>query len=169
MNDQITAWHNEHGLAARIVLVYDNNWEPPNQAFCQAFRQQVGIEVPLLYDATGVTGIYRRLSDNKLHETTLITNEEGVIAFKTHSDTATGITTNVLAELAAELGECSSANVCGEEESCLPRPTGTGKLCAALCSVADNDCPQGQSCWSYGSTTGACFDEALVEEAIPAD
>ena len=165
MNDQITAWHNEHGLAARIVLVYDNNWQPPNQAFCQAFRQQVGIEVPLLYDATGGTGIYRRLSDNKLHETTLITNEEGIIAFKTHKDTESGIVSNVLAELSADFGECSSVSVCGSDESCLPTPLGVAKRCAAICDPTENEaCLNNQTCYVYtaNAATGACFPDEII-------
>lgn len=165
MNDQFTTWKNENGLSPFIVLVYDNNWELPNEAFCKAFQAQIGMTVPLLYDPTGATHIYRRMSDDKVHETSLVTNEEGVIAFKMHSDTPTGITTNILAELAADLGECSSAAVCEDDQSCLPSPAGEGKLCAEMCNVDDNDCPEGKTCWSYGSATGACFDDAVVEAA----
>lgn len=169
MNEQLATWQDEEGLEARIVLVYDNNWEAPSQAYCKAFQADIGLTVPVLYDPTEATYIYRNLLDDKVHETTLVTNEEGVIAFKTHSDTQEAVTFNVQAELAAELGECSSANVCEAGENCLPRPTGSGKLCTTLCSVADNDCPEGKQCWSYGNATGACFDTELVEAASAGD
>ncbi|MEE2779418.1 MAG: hypothetical protein VYE15_02765 [Myxococcota bacterium] len=163
------AWQDEDGLEVRIVLVYDSNWEPPSQAYCKAFREEIGLTVPVLYDPTEATSIFVNPVDDKVHETTLVTNEEGVIAFKTHSDTEAAIIANVEAELAAELGQCSSANVCADGENCLPAPAGPGKLCATLCSVDENDCPDGQLCWSYGSATGACFDAELVNAASASD
>ena len=169
MNEQLATWQDEEGLEVRIVLVYDSNWEPPSQGYCKAFQEEIGLTVPVLYDPTEATAIYRNFVDDKVHETTLVTNEEGVIAFKTHSDTEAAVASNVQAELAAELGECSSANVCEAHENCLPRPTGSGKLCTILCSVEDNDCPEGQVCWSYGSATGACFDTDVVEAARASD
>ena len=165
MNDQLTVWQNEQGLDVRIVLVYDNNWEPPGQAFCKAFRTQIGLTVPLLYDPMGITNIYRQLSDDKLHETTLVTNEEGMIAFKTHKDTESGIVSNVLAELSADFGECSSVSVCGSGESCLPTPLGNAKKCAAICDPAENEpCLNNQTCYVYtaDALTGACFPDEII-------
>jgi hypothetical protein len=165
MNAQLTTWMEESGLEARVVLVYDNMWSPPSQEFCKAFKTQVGLTVPLLYDPTGVTAIYREMSTNKVHETTMITNEEGIIAYKTHKDTKAAVVFNIAAELLAEFGECSSTSVCIPEESCLPTPLGDTKKCAAICDPLESEsCADDQICYVYtaDAPTGACFPDEII-------
>ena len=166
MNAQLTTWMEESGLEARVVLVYDNMWAPPSQEFCKAFEAQVGLTVPLLYDPTGVTAIYGDINNNnKVHETTMVTNEEGIIAYKTHKDTESGVMSNIVAELLAEFGECSSISVCAPEQSCLPTPLGDTKKCAAICDPTESEsCVDDQTCYVYAADapTGACFPDEII-------
>ena len=166
MNAQLTTWMEESGLEVRVVLVYDNMWTAPSQEFCKAFKTQVGLTVPLLYDPTGVTAIYGDVNNNnKVHETTMVTNEEGIIAYKTHKDTKEGVMSNVVLELLAEFGECSSKSVCETEESCLPTPLGDTKRCTTICDPAESEpCVDGETCYIYveGTSTGACFPDEMI-------
>lgn len=91
--DQIHAKYEKNGLKSYIVLLQDNLGNPPTKAFC---TQWVAINKPhmkVLIDPLLKTGIYGG------KETSIITNEEGFIVYKTHGDYATTIEGKIVEEL----------------------------------------------------------------------
>jgi len=145
-------------LQNMIVLLYDNQGQPPTQAFCQAYKQQYNIQIPLYFDAQHQMKVYGE------HETNLILNESGRIVARIIGD-SNQVFSAIEAELAVGEGECSTAFACSAEESCLPSPAGDAKLCAELCKTTDADpCPNGGVCYSYtpGGDNGACFPANMI-------
>ena len=150
------------GLQNMIVLLYDNQAEPPTQEFCQSYRQQYGVEIPLYFDAEHKMKIYGD------HETNLILNESGRIVARIIGDSQQVYST-IEAELAAGVGECSTDFACpsegNAERKCLPTPVGDAKVCTQFCKVSDSEpCPNDEVCHVYtaGNETGACFPADMI-------
>ncbi len=57
---------------------------------------------------------------------------------------------------------CLDPAICPAGQSCVPTPTDPNlRRCTTLCTIAAENCPDGQRCHSYGGPGGACFDLAL--------
>ena len=156
----------EHGLQSWIILLQDSNFRTPDSAYCAEFKKQHNLKMRVLYDANAVTGIYG------IKETSVVTNEQGVIVAKFQSDAPTTIKAALVDELSIGPGQCKSDPICGTDGICLPTPTGSGNVCSSQCEPANKgSCPDGKVCFTYGEShgdvlngTSACFKPELLPE-----
>ncbi len=73
----------DQGLAGYLILIADDQGDPPTSAFCKQYQATYGFQkLKLLYDPTGITGAYGP------KETTVVTNPEGLITHKSFGDSA---------------------------------------------------------------------------------
>ena len=158
------------GLEAWAILIYDQNGEAPTASYCKAYRDGYGLKLRVLYDpheldtASGKMLPRTRVYGDK--ETSIVSNDEGIIVYEAHSDLPTILRAQIEAELAAGPGECSSQAVCGDK-FCVPTPLGDAKMCSTTCTYGDDStCPDGEVCWRYSEdkTTGACFSPDLIPD-----
>lgn len=98
----------DEGLEAWVIIINDQNAEPPTKEFCKAYKEGYDLKMRILYDPNLVTAIY---GDK---ETSIVTNESGVIVHEAHSDLPEVIRKAIEDELAADYGECSNPAACGE-------------------------------------------------------
>ena len=153
----------KYGLETWIILLQDSNFETPTPEYCSNFKKQHNLKMRVLYDGNGVTGLYG------IKETSIVTNEQGVIVDKFLSDAPTLIKQALIKELATGPGQCKDDLIC-EGEQCLPTPSKDGYVCASQCDpAAPNSCPDSKTCFSYTAEHGpelegvaACFHEALI-------
>ena len=79
--DNILAPYVDQGLVGYLILIADDNGDPPTSAFCKKYGQDYNFaKLQLLYDPIGVTGSYGP------KETTVVTNSEGFIEHKSFGD-----------------------------------------------------------------------------------
>ena len=65
-----------YGLQAYVILMADQLGGPPTQAACKKYRTDHDIQMPMLYDPTGMSSIYGGM------ETSMVITPSGVITFK---------------------------------------------------------------------------------------
>jgi len=148
----------DQGYESWAILIYDQNGEPPTKEYCKAYRDGYGLKMRVLYDPNGATKMY---GDK---ETSIVSNEAGIIVYEAHSDLPIAIRQAVEDELKAGYGECSDPAVCGDEY-CAPTPVGDTKICAPMCTFGDDStCPQGEVCYRYDDSkeNGFCFTPDLI-------
>lgn len=81
--DNILAPYVDQGLVGYLILIADDQGQPPTSAFCKQYQANFGFQkLRLLYDPTGATGTYGP------KETTVVTNADGYIAHKSFGDSA---------------------------------------------------------------------------------
>ncbi len=78
--DDVVEKYEDQGLKGYLVILQDNLGNPPSLAFCKMWQAQNNLKMTVLIDPALKTGIYGG------KETSLVTNEEGVIVYKTHGD-----------------------------------------------------------------------------------
>tara|TARA_Y100001968_G_C19032280_1_gene560435 strand:+ start:148 stop:675 length:528 start_codon:yes stop_codon:yes gene_type:complete len=159
-------------MKAWVIVISDQDDDPPDAEFCKAYRDAQNIDIPILYDPTGATTVYG------YNETTVVSNDEGRIVevlrstsentlplFVWEDDLVSYLREVILNELAVGPGECSAFTVCADGESCLETPDGKAQVCASPC-VPDTDegCPEDHLCWASvdAPEEGFCFDAAYV-------
>ena len=156
--DEIYEELKDQGYESWAILIYDQNGEPPTKEYCKAYRDGYGLKMRVLYDPNGATQMY---GDK---ETSIVSNEAGVIVYEAHSDLPSALRQAIEDELDAGYGECSDAAVCGDEY-CAPTPTGDAKICAPMCTYGDDStCPAGEGCFRYDDSKekGFCFALDLI-------
>ena len=153
----------QFGLETWIILLQDSNFSTPTSDYCKTFKAQHNLKMRVLYDASGVTGIYG------IKETSIVSNEQGIIVNKFLSDSPATIKEALIKELATGPGQCKDDLIC-QGAQCLPTPSGDGYVCATQCDpAAPSSCPEGKSCYSYSEADApsmagisACFKMGLV-------
>ncbi len=155
----------QFGLETWIILLQDSNFATPTSSYCKTFKAQHNLKMRVLYDASGVTGIYG------IKETSIVSNEQGVIVNKFQSDAPATIKEALVKELATGPGQCKDELICNGH-ACLPTPAADAMVCAEQCDpAAPNSCPTGKSCFTFTAThgavlagTAACFKVNLLPQ-----
>ena len=79
--DNMFSSYVDQGLAGYLILIADDQGDPPTSAFCKQYQATYSFQkLRLLYDPTGITGTYGP------KETTVVTNPEGLITHKSYGD-----------------------------------------------------------------------------------
>ena len=156
--DEIYDEFKDQGFESWVILIYDQNGEPPTKEYCKAYKDGYQLKMRVLYDPNQATAVYGD------RETSIVSNEAGNIVFRAESDLPLQLRQAIEDELVAGYGECSTALVCGEEY-CAPSPAGDANICAPLCTYGDDStCPAGEVCYRYDETKekGFCFLPSLL-------
>ncbi len=88
--------YQDEGLMGYLVLLQDNQGNPPTTAYCKLWQAQNKPAFKLLIDPLLKTSIYGG------KETSLVTNEKGRIVYKTHGDYWQTLEAKIVEELAVQ-------------------------------------------------------------------
>ncbi len=93
--DKVAAAYKSQGLESYLVLLQDNQGNPPSTAFCKSWSAQNKTAfTKVLIDPLLATSIYGG------KETSLVTNEDGRIVYKVHGDYHVQLEATIIQELA---------------------------------------------------------------------
>ncbi len=93
--DKVAEKYGPEGLESYVVLLQDNQGNPPSTAFCTAWAAQNKSNfTKVLIDPLLKTAIYGG------KETSLVTNEDGEIIYKVHGDYHVQLEAKIIQELA---------------------------------------------------------------------
>jgi len=157
----------DQGLEAWAILIYDQVGEAPTADYCKSYRDGHKLKLRVLYDPHEDDGNGNMVPRTRAYgdkETSIISNEEGIIVYEAHSDLPDLLRTTIESELAAGIGECSTQDMC-KDKDCVLTPQGDAKICSTTCTYGDDTtCPEGEVCWRYSEddASGACFSPDLL-------
>ena len=87
----------KYGVEGYLILIADKQRMPPTKAACRQYREDYNIQIPLLFDPSGLTTQYGTM------ETTYVLNQDAVITYEQFGDWLVGLEKEIEAVLGFEM------------------------------------------------------------------